>query len=373
MKLLLVLVGLVAVLLGAVVVYDGAPSTPNDFVEAAASAADGAHQTRSFVRHVERVPIHSEFYDAWLYLPLASKSSTNSKPPVIIMGPGLAAQKDFNGFTAYAERFVAEGWAVFLFDYRNFGRSEGRTRNLIDPIRHVQDYHAAVVHLVNTDLTEKVDVTRMAFWGSSFSGGHVLVAASEFEAAVKAYPLNYILNQRPENLNRTKPQLKAIFSQVPHLDPNAVIPTLDLVQVARGFALAIADWVGSWFGLTVYIRVYGTPEQVAILNTPEATEYGRLVPEKPAGGWVNKAPARSIIYISRYRPLDYVASISTPVLMIAANNDTLCPISAVNEAEKLLSNGEVIKYDVGHFDFYEGKPHFAETLDQQIRFFHKHL
>jgi hypothetical protein len=35
------------------------------------------------------VPIHSEFYDAWLYLPLASKSSTNSKPPVIIMGPGL--------------------------------------------------------------------------------------------------------------------------------------------------------------------------------------------------------------------------------------------------------------------------------------------
>jgi fermentation-respiration switch protein FrsA (DUF1100 family) len=115
---------------------------------------------------------------------------------------------------------------------------------------------------------------------------------------------------------------------------------------------------------------------------------------------MHQAPARSIIYISRYRPLDYVASISTPVLMIAANNDTLCPISAVNEAEKLLSNGEVtisppstlssrtlvamvlicstshhqvIKYDVGHFDFYEGKPHFAETLDQQIRFFHKHL
>jgi alpha-beta hydrolase superfamily lysophospholipase len=66
-----------------------------------------------------------------------------------------AAQKDFNGFTAYAERFVAEGWAVFLFDYRNFGRSEGRTRNLIDPIRHVQDYHAAVVHLVNTGTTPK--------------------------------------------------------------------------------------------------------------------------------------------------------------------------------------------------------------------------
>ncbi len=30
----------------------------------------------------------------------------------------------------------------------------------------------------------------MALWGSSFSGGHVLVTASEFEAAVKAYPLS---------------------------------------------------------------------------------------------------------------------------------------------------------------------------------------
>ncbi len=54
------------------------------------------------------------------------------------------------GFTAYAERFAAEGWAVFFFDYRNFGRSEGRPRNLIDPVRHVQDYHAAIVHVVNT-------------------------------------------------------------------------------------------------------------------------------------------------------------------------------------------------------------------------------
>lgn len=369
MKLLLVLVGLIAVLLGAVVYHDGAPSSPNDFATPA-SSADGIQQTRTYARIVERVPIHHEHFEAWLYLPLPVPAT---KPPVIIMGPGLAAQKDFAGLTAYAERFVAEGWAVFLFDYRNFGRSEGRPRNLIDPIRHVQDYHAAIVHVVNTNITEKVDVTRMALWGSSFSGGHVLVTASEFEAAVKAYPLNYILNQRPEHVNRTKPQLKAVFSQVPHLDPYAVIPTLNLLQVARGFALAIADWIGSWFGLNVYVRIYASPAEVAIMNTPEAVEYGHLVPEKPVGGWVNKAPARSILYVSRYRPLDYVASISTPTLMIVANHDTLCPITAANEAEKLLANGKVLKYDVGHFDFYEGKPHFEETLEHQIRFFREHL
>jgi fermentation-respiration switch protein FrsA (DUF1100 family) len=369
MKLLLVLAGLlVAVLLGTVVVLDSAPSSPTDFVPQE-GATSGELRTRSYVRTVELVPIHGDDYEAWLYMPLVS----STKPPVIIMAHGLGAQKDFKGFETYAKRFVEEGWAVFVFDYRNFGNSGGWPRNLIDPIRHVQDYHAAIVHLVNTNLTDKVDVTRIGLWGSSFSGGHVLVTASEFEEAVRTYPPNYILNQRPAVMNRTRPHIKAVYSQVPHLDPHAVIPTLDLPLVARGFALAIADWIGSWFGLNVYVRIYGATSEVAILNTHEAVEYGRLVPSKPAGGWVNKAPARSILYISRYRPLDYVANIKTPTLIVAANQDTLCPISAVNEAEKLLKNGKVLKYDVGHFDFYEGKPTFDEVVGHQIRFFRTNL
>jgi hypothetical protein len=85
MKLLLVLVGLIAVLLGAVVYHDGAPSSPNDFATPA-SSADGIQQTRTYARIVERVPIHHEHFEAWLYLPLPVPAT---KPPVIIMGPGL--------------------------------------------------------------------------------------------------------------------------------------------------------------------------------------------------------------------------------------------------------------------------------------------
>lgn len=54
-----------------------------------------------------------------------------------------------------------------------------------------------------------------------------------------------------------------------------------------------------------------------------------------------QAPARSTFSIPFYRPLDYVSSIETPVLIAAANKDTICPISAVNEAEKILKNGKV--------------------------------
>lgn len=84
-----------------------------------------------------------------------------------------------------------------------------------------------------------------------------------------------------------------------------------LTVIEQSFALAIADWVGSWFGLTVYIRIYGTPSEVALLkyhsacnihsrdsfwltgflfvcSTAESVEYASLVPEQTLGGWVNK-------------------------------------------------------------------------------------
>lgn len=86
MKLLLVLVGLIAVLLGVVVYHDGAPSSPNDFTATPASSADGIQQTLTYVRTIERVPIHHEHFEAWLYLPVPAPAT---KPPVIIMGPGL--------------------------------------------------------------------------------------------------------------------------------------------------------------------------------------------------------------------------------------------------------------------------------------------
>jgi alpha-beta hydrolase superfamily lysophospholipase len=54
------------------------------------------------------------------------------------MAHGFAAEKTF-GLAAYAERFAAEGIAVYVFDYRCFGDSDGQPRNLVSPSRHLQD------------------------------------------------------------------------------------------------------------------------------------------------------------------------------------------------------------------------------------------
>ena len=63
--------------------------------------------------------------EGWLYLP-----SGKRQPPVVIMGHGFAAEKTF-GLAPFAERFLERGMAVFMFDYRNFGGSEGEPRNLV--------------------------------------------------------------------------------------------------------------------------------------------------------------------------------------------------------------------------------------------------
>ncbi len=46
--------------------------------------------------------------------------------------------------------FAHSGLAVFLFDYRNFGGSDGEPRNLVVPQRHVQDWRAALAHIKTT-------------------------------------------------------------------------------------------------------------------------------------------------------------------------------------------------------------------------------
>lgn len=77
----------------------------------------------------------------------------------------------------------------------------------------------------------------------------------------------------------------------------------------QSIALGIADWLGSWFGLSVHIKIYANSDEVAILkyvllvasvydrllscspplnSLPECIQYGELIPAKPLGGWVNK-------------------------------------------------------------------------------------
>ena len=106
----------------------------------------------------------------WLYLP----DGAGERVPGVVMAHGLSAVKEMY-LDAFAEVFAAAGLAVLVFDNRNFGASDGEPRQEIDPWAQVRDYRHAITWMRQVP---DVDPDRIGVWGSSYSGGHVIVLAA---------------------------------------------------------------------------------------------------------------------------------------------------------------------------------------------------
>jgi dienelactone hydrolase len=292
---------------------------------------------------VER--IDTQFYSlglrcsAWLYLP-----DGKEKPPVVIMAHGFAGQKDF-GLQPYAEYFAAQGMAVFLFDYRNFGTSDGEPRNLVNPWRHLNDWKAAITHVRYLD---GVDGSRIALWGTSFSGGHVMVSAAR------------------------EVGIKAVVAQVPFVDGIATTLQFPLMYQAEGLYHGLRDLFCIVIGKGPHmVPAVANPGTFACMNTPDAMEgYNALVPKDSP--MKNEVPARIMLMIPAYRPIMYARRITCPVLIMYAKNDSLIPVKAVERMGGMIPYAEVIGLPVGHFEVYTGEL-FKQGVKRQAEFLAGHL
>ncbi len=141
------------------------------------------------------------------------RPDTTETLPCVVLAHGFGALKE-GGPIRSAERFAETGIAGFAFDYRYFGESGGEPRQLIDPKRQLADWRAAIAF---ARTLEGVDPERLALWGSSFSGGHVLVLAAEDRG------------------------IKAVVSQVPHIDGIKTLQRLGPERVARLTVAGLRD------------------------------------------------------------------------------------------------------------------------------------
>src|ERR1700733_1233723 len=106
----------------------------------------------------------------------------------VVMAHGFSAVKEMY-LDAFAEVFAAAGLNALVFDNRNFGASDGEPRQEIDPWAQVRDYRHAITFASTLPQT---DANRIGIWGSSYSGGHVLVVGAidrRVKAAVSQVPL----------------------------------------------------------------------------------------------------------------------------------------------------------------------------------------
>ena len=106
----------------------------------------------------------------WFYRP-----QRDGDLPAIVMSHGFACVKELF-VDRFAEAFAQAGFAVLLYDHRNFGASGGEPRGEIDPWRQVSDMRDAVTWMT---MQPGIDVSRLGLWGSSYSGGHVLTLAAQ--------------------------------------------------------------------------------------------------------------------------------------------------------------------------------------------------
>jgi len=105
----------------------------------------------------------------WHYLPDGS-----GKHATIVMAHGFSAVKEMY-LDKYADAFAKAGFASVVYDNRNFGASDGQPRQEIDPWLQIRDYSDAITFALSLKQT---DAARIGVWGSSYSGGHVLVVAA---------------------------------------------------------------------------------------------------------------------------------------------------------------------------------------------------
>jgi len=241
----------------------------------------------------------------------------------------------------------------FMFDYRFFGGSEGEPRNLVSSSRQIEDWDSAIEYVI-TNLKAEVDIKNIVLWGTSFSGGHVIVIASK---------------------SPRKEHIKAVISQVPYTSPFSSLQsflTFGVLPIIKTSLYSVVDISRGWLGLSRYYLpiVSEKPDDLPLLNTPSAPRYLTLIPKPPRGGWQNKAPAEISANLILYSPISFERDLSVPTLLVVVNNDDLCPADDVKEMSKRNPKTTYIEFIGDHFSVYDH--HFDENIKYQIQFLNQH-
>ncbi len=279
----------------------------------------------------------------WLYVPEGTKAPV----PAIVMAHGFSAVKE-QYLDDFAETFASSGFAALVYDNRNFGASDGEPRQEIDPIFQVRDYRHAITF---AQTLPEVDGDRIGVWGTSFSGGHVLMIGA--------------IDHR----------VKCVVSQVPTISgPEAAARRVRPDLVPNILAAFDADREARFFG--------NLPRTIPVVAEDETTPC--MLPGRESWGFFSTSMARAPSYRNEitlrsgemareYEPGSWVHRISpTPLLMIVADKDTVTPTDlALDAFERARHPKKLLLLSGGHFVPYVEQ--FDRASGAAVEWFREHL
>ena len=280
----------------------------------------------------------------WHYVP----DGAGGPVPTIVMAHGFSAVKEMY-LDRFAEAFAAAGLGAIVFDHRNFGASDGEPRQEIDPWEQLRDYRHAITFA--TTLAE-VDGERIGVWGSSYSGGHVLVVGA--------------IDRR----------VKCVACQVPlisgHRNARRIVRSDFIAAVGAMFDEDRANRYNG--GAPAMIPVVDEdPLAPSALPTPDSYQWFTETGRTRAPSWRNEVTLRSVEMFWEYEPGAYIQWVSpTPLLIVVAARDHLTVSDLAIEAyERALQPKRLVVLPGAHFDAYTDA--FDDAAGAATDWFVEHL
>jgi fermentation-respiration switch protein FrsA (DUF1100 family) len=264
------------------------------------------------------------------------------------MSHGFSAVKEMY-LDTFAEKFAEAGLAALVYDNRGFGASDGEPRQEIDPWAQVRDYRHAITF---AGTLPGVDTNRIGVWGSSYSGGHVLVVAA--------------IDRR----------VRCVVAQVPLVSGSRNARRLIRADMVAPFRAQFdADREARFLGKAPAMVpvVAEDPFAPCALPTPDSWQWFTETSRTRAPAWRNEVTMRSVEMFMEYEPGVYIDQIApTPLLMVVAAHDHLTVVDeALAAHNRALEPKRLVILPGGHFDAYVQD--FATSAGAAADWFGEHL
>lgn len=284
-----------------------------------------------------------------LYLP----DNKSKKNPVVIMAHGFTTT--LNGMTAdkYAEKFREAGFAVLLYDHRNFGISDGKPRQEINFWVQSRGYIDGI-DFVHTQ--SEIDTNRIAVWGASLSAREAFLVGSVDER------IKVIINQIP-----------AYGDNFPAEDKDNQLYGFAKETVLTGKILDLPHKVTEQMPIVSSDQI-GTPSALS-----EITAYRWFIEYGGRFGtnWQNVVSFSTVETPDRFHIGQCASHLKAPILMVVATNDEMTgasPEVTKEVFERIKQPKEWVDIDGGHFGLlHYPSATFDKSSKAQIDFLNKYL
>ncbi len=283
----------------------------------------------------------------WLYRPRGIADA-----PIVIMAHGFSATLRMTA-DRYAEVLCDAGFAVLLYDHRNFGISGGEPRQQIDLWLQARGYIDALDFVVQLP---EVDRERIGIWGDSLSGAEVIIVGA------------------------VDPRVKAVVAQVPACGADRAPPDPDGVLFrAMADRLLQGDFDPPGGAVRGPLPVVSSDQAGTPSFLPPVSafrwfiEYGG----RHGTGWENSATMVDSAAHGIYHAGLAARHLNVPLLAIIAPEDEMpraVPAIAFEVFHAVLGEKQLLKIAAGHFGLLHWpSDEFTAASTAQRDFLHRHL